>query len=105
MGALARRAGGRGLGLPAATCSATATTPTYDAAAVGLWVGAILALRRGGPEPGPGGPRRAGPPRWGWVVVFGVLAGWAADTKLTGWFLPLPFLAWTALLPRAAAGC
>jgi hypothetical protein len=32
------------------------------------------------------------------VIVFGVLAGWAADTKLTGWFLPLPFLVWTLLL-------
>ena len=29
--------------------------------------------------------------------MFGILAGCAADTKLTGWFLPLPFLAWTAL--------
>ena len=30
-------------------------------------------------------------------MAFGILAGWAADTKLTGWFLPLPFLAWTLL--------
>jgi hypothetical protein len=26
-----------------------------------------------------------------------VLCGWAADSKLTGWFLPLPFFAWTLL--------
>jgi hypothetical protein len=31
------------------------------------------------------------------VVLYGVLCGWAADSKLTGWFLPLPFFAWTLL--------
>jgi hypothetical protein len=36
-------------------------------------------------------------PRWGWIVLFGVLAGCAMDTKLTGWFWPLPFLAWTLI--------
>jgi hypothetical protein len=31
------------------------------------------------------------------VLAFGVLAGSAAGTKLSGWFLPIPFLAWTVL--------
>ena len=67
----------------------------YDAILTCLWVGAVLAFWRT-VEPGP--DRRAERwPRWGWVAVFGVLCGWAADTKLTGWFLPLPFLAWAAL--------
>ena len=29
--------------------------------------------------------------------MFGLLVGCAADTKFTGWFLPLPFLAWSLL--------
>ena len=60
-------------------------------------------VRRGGRATGTSS-RVAARPRWGWVVVFGLLAGCAADTKLTGWFLPLPFLAWTVLLPRVVAG-
>jgi 4-amino-4-deoxy-L-arabinose transferase-like glycosyltransferase len=63
----------------------------YDGVLTSLWVGSILAFARA-VEPREG--RRG--PRWGWVIAFGVLAGWAADTKLTGWFLPLPLLAWTA---------
>jgi hypothetical protein len=35
------------------------------------------------------------------VVALGLLFGWAADTKLTGWFLPLPFLAWAAVFRDA----
>ena len=94
----------------------------YDAILSALWVGAILAFSRavvpgatGRTRPVPaatvvntGRVRPAAPkiqppdprgndsqPSWGWVVVFGILCGWAADTKLTGWFLPLPFIAWT----------
>lgn len=67
----------------------------YDAVLTALWVGSILAFVRAvEPDDGPS-PRSW--PRWAWVVVFGLLAGAAAGTKLTGWFLPLPFLAWTAL--------
>jgi hypothetical protein len=36
-------------------------------------------------------------PRWGWVVLFGALTACAMGTKLTGWFLPLPFLGWAML--------
>lgn len=79
----------------------------YDALLSALWVGAILAFARAVESPvgwaeRPAltqGPKAEGgrPPRWGWAVLFGVSCGWAADTKLTGWFLPFPFLAWTAL--------
>ncbi len=60
---------------------------TYDAILSALWLNATLAFALATEE-------RI---RWRWVVVFGLLAGAAADTKLTGWFLPLPLLAWTAL--------
>jgi hypothetical protein len=92
-------------GWPAATASAAFVLQprlfaeghyaTYDALLTSLWVGAILSFAAAVD----GADRRS--PRWGWAVVFGVLAGWAADTKLTGWFLPLPFLGWLAL--RAAS--
>ena len=62
----------------------------YDAILASLWVGAILAFARAAEPEGKG-------PRWPWMILFGVLCGWAADTKLTGWFLPVPFLIWTAV--------
>ncbi|MDB5353487.1 MAG: hypothetical protein JWN86_4734, partial [Planctomycetota bacterium] len=43
------------------------------------------------------------PSRWPWILLFGLLCGWAADTKLTGWFLPIPFLVWT-ILARSRRG-
>jgi 4-amino-4-deoxy-L-arabinose transferase-like glycosyltransferase len=66
----------------------------YDALLTSLWVSSIIAFTRAVEPPQGTASRRI---RWGWTVLFGVLAGWAADTKFTGWFLPLPFLAWTAL--------
>ena len=69
---------------------------TYDALLSSLWVGSILGFSRA-VEPPPGVGPGARHPRWGWVVVFGLVLGLAADTKLTGWFLPLPFLVWTGL--------
>lgn len=73
----------------------------YDAILSALWVGAILAFAQAfeiAEKEGPSeSPTPSPPSRWAWVVVFGILCGWAADTKLTGWFLPFPFLAWTAL--------
>ncbi len=65
---------------------------TYDALLSSLWVGSILAFTCAVERPAE--ERR---PRWGWVIAFGVLAGCAADTKFTGWLLPLPFLVWSLL--------
>jgi hypothetical protein len=67
----------------------------YDALLTALWVGSILAFASA-VEPRDG-EKRPGNPRWGWAVVLGLLAGWAADTKFTGWFLPVPFIAWSIL--------
>lgn len=60
---------------------------TLDGLLASLWVGAVLAFARSVEAPGWWG-------RWLGAIAFGVLCGWAADTKLTGWFLPIPFLAW-----------
>jgi hypothetical protein len=67
----------------------------YDGPLTCLWLGSVLAFAEAAiPAAGAPGGRS---PRWGWVVLFGALTGAAAGTKLTGWFLPLPFLLWTAL--------
>ncbi len=69
----------------------------YDAPLTCLWLGSILSFAEAvipGPAAGTALFRR---PRWGWVVLFGILAGAAAATKLTGWLLPLPLLIWTVL--------
>lgn len=41
--------------------------------------------------------------RWGWTVLLGVILGCSAATKLTGWFIPLAFLAWAAVYRNANA--
>jgi hypothetical protein len=64
---------------------------TVDAILTGLWVLAVIALARAARA---GGSAERPYPRWGAVVWLGVLLGWAADTKLTGWFLPIPLLTW-----------
>lgn len=66
---------------------------SYDALLTCLWVASILAFAK---SVEPGEKPRLKYPRWGWAVLFGILVGWALDTKLTGWFLPLPFIGWTA---------
>jgi 4-amino-4-deoxy-L-arabinose transferase-like glycosyltransferase len=65
---------------------------TVDAILASLWLLALIAFAEAVLPRVPVGGQS---PKWGWVVLFGLLAGWAADTKLTGWFLPLPFVAWT----------
>jgi hypothetical protein len=71
----------------------------YDAVLTSLWVLSIVLFAQSvdpvGNEPAP--------KRWGWTVLFGVVLGCAAATKLTGWFLPLPFLAWS-LVCRSRRG-
>jgi Dolichyl-phosphate-mannose-protein mannosyltransferase len=69
----------------------------YDAPLTCLWLGSILAFAEASiPVPTAKFANHRWP-RWGWVVAFGILAGAAAATKLTGWLLPVPFLIWTLL--------
>ncbi len=65
----------------------------YDNILTCLWVTSIVAFTKAVEPSGPRPFRMT--PRWVWVAVFGMLAAAAAATKLTGWFLPLPFVAWT----------
>ncbi|MEW4569999.1 glycosyltransferase family 39 protein [Tautonia sp. JC769] len=77
----------------------------YDAPLTALWVLAVLAFF-GAVE-----DRSRRNPGWGWAVLMGLVIGAASATKLTGWFIPLPLLAWTivfrdrrGLLALLAAG-
>ena len=63
---------------------------TYDGLLTSLWVGCILSFARA-VEPRVDG---TGATRWPCVLLFGLLLGGAMGTKLTGWFVPLPCLAW-----------
>jgi 4-amino-4-deoxy-L-arabinose transferase-like glycosyltransferase len=63
----------------------------YDAVLASLWVLAILAfVQATEPQTSP----RPLAARWAWTAAFGLILGCAFATKLTGWFLPLPFLGW-----------
>ncbi|MGO9601316.1 MAG: ArnT family glycosyltransferase [Isosphaeraceae bacterium] len=68
---------------------------TYDAILTALWLLAIMAFA----EAVNLTEKEQSQDRddWGWLaaIFFGVIVGCALATKLTGWFLPLPFLAWT----------
>jgi hypothetical protein len=91
---------------------------TYDALLACLWVGAILAFSRAVQGSETVETREARKDvgagvlssvsclvsrvsclvfKRGWTILFGILYGGAMGTKLTGWFLPLPVLAWIAL--------
>jgi 4-amino-4-deoxy-L-arabinose transferase-like glycosyltransferase len=67
---------------------------TYDGLLTSLWTGCVLSFARAVERTG---DRASSKPRWPWVLVFGVLVGCAMGTKLTGWLLPLPCLAWALL--------
>jgi len=72
----------------------------YDSVLTSLWVLSIVVFAQGV------APQAASPPsrsRWFWTLAFGLVLGCAAATKLTGWFLPLPFVAW-AVLYRSRQG-
>lgn len=69
---------------------------TYDAVLSALWLGGVLAFALA-VEDRDGLGAKARRPNWRWVVAFGLLLGAAADTKLTGWFLPVPLLTWAAI--------
>jgi 4-amino-4-deoxy-L-arabinose transferase-like glycosyltransferase len=66
----------------------------YDAPLSALWILAILAFDRAVAPGSEAQPLRV---RRGWTAAFGLILGCAAATKFTGWFLPLPFLAWVGL--------
>lgn len=66
----------------------------YDAVLTSLWILAIVAFARAISVEASSGSRDV--MRWAAVFGFGLAVGCAMATKLTGWFLPLPFLAWAA---------
>jgi 4-amino-4-deoxy-L-arabinose transferase-like glycosyltransferase len=68
---------------------------SYDVVLTSLWVLALLAFWEA-----VGTGQDAKRLRWPWVLAFGACVGLSLATKLTGWFLPLPILAWSALLGR-----
>jgi 4-amino-4-deoxy-L-arabinose transferase-like glycosyltransferase len=72
----------------------------YDAVLTSLWALSIIAFISAIGDAPAGAGRRA---RWLFTALFGLVLGCAAATKLTGWFLPLPFLAW-AVLFRSRGG-
>jgi 4-amino-4-deoxy-L-arabinose transferase-like glycosyltransferase len=67
---------------------------TYDGLLTSLWTGSLLAFARAVQGNGEYGSNN---PTWSWVAFFGVLIACAMGTKLTGWFLPLPFLLWVII--------
>jgi hypothetical protein len=71
----------------------------YDAVLTSLWALAVIAFTT---ACGGVADRRSWA-RWLSAIGFGVAVGCALATKLTGWFLPLPFLLWT-LWQRDRAG-
>jgi hypothetical protein len=75
---------------------------TYDAVLTCLWVLALVAFARAISVRPPG---RRNLPGWAATLAFGLVVGCAMATKLTGWFLPIPFLVWSILLrDRRALG-
>jgi hypothetical protein len=66
----------------------------YDALLTSLWVLAILSFTR--VIDATTVPKRIAA-QWGWTLCFGLVLGCALATKLTGWFVCLPFLAWAGL--------
>jgi Dolichyl-phosphate-mannose-protein mannosyltransferase len=69
---------------------------TYDGILSALWLFALFAFVAavGDDQPADAAGARL---KWRFVAVFGVILGCAMATKLTGWFLPIPFLAWGGL--------
>src|SRR5262249_12362162 len=75
---------------------------SYDAVLSALWTLAIVAFARAVDPTRTGVPVEAAS-RWVGTTAFGLILGCAAATKLTGWFLPLPFLVWVGLTRNRAA--
>jgi 4-amino-4-deoxy-L-arabinose transferase-like glycosyltransferase len=68
----------------------------YDAVLSALWVLAIIVYAQAVIPRRPDSAPISKAARWWWTAVLGLILGCAAALKLTGWFLPLPFLAWAA---------
>jgi 4-amino-4-deoxy-L-arabinose transferase-like glycosyltransferase len=68
----------------------------YDAILTSLWVLSIIAFAQAVSSEIDSDTSRHSL-RWGWALTFGLVAGCAAATKFTGWFLPLPFLIWSCV--------
>ena len=67
---------------------------TYDGLLTSFWTGCMLSFVRAVERKG---DDRSQSPRWPWVAAFAVLAAGAMGTKLTGWFVPVPFFFWAIL--------
>jgi len=74
---------------------------SYDGVLCSLWLLALFAFAAAVKEPeefeAPPDRRRF---PWPTALVFGLILGCAMADKLTGWFLPLPFLAWAVIQRR-----
>lgn len=74
---------------------------SYDGVLCSLWLLALFAFAAAVREPeGTDSPPNHRRFPWPTSIVFGLILGCAMADKLTGWFLPLPFLAWAALQRR-----
>ncbi len=67
---------------------------TYDGILTSLWALAILVFPAAA---APGHGLKPSKGRWCWTLTLGVILGSAAATKVTGWFLPIPFLMWAGI--------
>jgi 4-amino-4-deoxy-L-arabinose transferase-like glycosyltransferase len=63
---------------------------TYDGLLTSFWAVCVMSFAKA-VERTDEAPRR---PRFRWVVLFGLFTACAMGTKLTGWLLQSPFLAW-----------
>jgi len=66
----------------------------YDGVLVSLWVLAVIVFAQAVIPKAGSAPAGI---RWAWALILGLITGCAAATKLTGWFVPLPFLVWVVL--------
>jgi Dolichyl-phosphate-mannose-protein mannosyltransferase len=73
----------------------------WDALLSSLWVLAVFFFTRATDATG---DQKSNTARWGWILGFGLVLGCSLATKLTGWFLFLPFLSWAAVY-RSRQAC